>query len=62
MTSDFNYVTRGPWHVYDSVSEDSAAVKYEIDGKRETVTVESHGDLALLRDAISEYLDKAAGR
>lgn len=50
------YIIRGPWRVHPSMFEGQAAIKYEIDGKRHVVSTETHADLALLRDAITEYL------
>lgn len=59
--SDFTVINRGPWRIRtSSVNEGSAAVTYVAAGKFEVVTVETHADLALLGDAISEYLDAVA--
>lgn len=54
---DFTVVTRGPWRIRTSISEDKAAISYLEDGRSEVVSVETLADLALLRDAINEYLD-----
>ncbi len=50
------YIINGPWRIHESAIDGKAAIKYEIDGKREVVATETHEDLALLRDAITDYL------
>lgn len=55
--SDYAGITRGPWRIRPSISEDKAAVSYVVDGRSDVVAVETHADLAELRDAISEYLE-----
>lgn len=58
--SDFTVITRGPWRIRTStMGEDQAAIAYWAEGKSEVVAVETHADLAELRDAITEYLEAA---
>ncbi len=60
---DFTSVTKGPWRIRTStVGEDKACIAYLIDGKSDLIASETHADLALLRDAIDEYLREAEGR
>jgi hypothetical protein len=54
--TEFPYITNGPWRIHPAVVDGSATIKYEVDGKREVAASETHEDLALLRDAITEYL------
>lgn len=54
--SDFTFVTNGPWRIRNGVLDGHAAVSYRVDGKSEVLLSETHADLALLRDAITEYL------
>ncbi len=55
--TDFPIVDHGPWRIHPSAT-DGAAIKYRIGGKSEVIASETHEDLALLRDAITEYLTK----
>ena len=53
-------IDKGPWRIRTSAMSDAqAAISYRIDGKSETVASETHADLVLLRDAITEYLRAA---
>jgi hypothetical protein len=53
---DLKFITRGHWRIRPAVVEGNAAVSYRVDGGSEVVAVETHADLADLRDAITEYL------
>lgn len=56
--TEFTSITQGPWRIRTSaIGEDRAAVSYHAEGKSDVVAVETHADLASLRDAISEYLN-----
>lgn len=56
--TEFTSITQGPWRIRPSASgDDKAAISYRIGGNSEVIAVESHADLASLRDAISEYLN-----
>lgn len=55
--TDFTIIARGPWRIHPSISEGKAAVSYRVEGRTDIVTVETHADLALLREAIGEYLE-----
>lgn len=53
-------ITKGPWRIRTAVvGDDSAAISYRIDDKSEVIASETHEDLVLLRDAITEYLEAA---
>lgn len=55
--TDFPFITNGPWQIRPGVFDGDAAISYhDHDGESELVASESHADLALLRDAITEYL------
>jgi hypothetical protein len=54
----FTSITRGPWRLRTSgMGENKVAVTYLADGRSDVVAVETRADLALLRDAINEYLE-----
>ena len=51
-------ITKGPWRIRTAaVGDDSAAISYRIDDRSEVIASETHADLALLRNAITEYLE-----
>jgi hypothetical protein len=52
-------IDKGPWRIRAGVLDGHAAISYRIDGKSETTLSETHADLVLLRDAITEYLQAA---
>ncbi|MFF0378795.1 hypothetical protein [Actinoplanes missouriensis] len=55
--TDSAFVTVGPWRIRRAVTgANDAVISYRTDDKYKVITLETNADLALLRDAITEYL------
>ncbi len=50
-------INLGPWRIRTSAVKGKAAITYSADSASEVIASETLPDLALLRDAITEYLD-----
>lgn len=62
--TNFRITKKGPWSVRPSaIGDGKATITFSMPGNREVIACETASDLALLRDALTEYLapEKPAG-